>query len=208
MRPCDGSSTLRGRNAQPRPPPRRCSVRPGWVFRCSVVHRDPRRPLLISRNLTIPRPISASFLAKRKCKTSVSPRSISSIGKTLAAACNWPGDGVVAAAAEVAAGAAASEVAAVAGLLAAEVAAAGSLAAEAARVAAAVRVAAAARVAAVARVAAAARVAAVARARGERAAIAGAKSQEKRRCDGRVKPPPLAALPKGLCFRFDLAVPC
>ena len=84
-RPCDGSSKLRGRNAQPRPPPRRCWVRPDWGFRCSVVHRDPRCPLLISRNLTIPRPISASFLAKRKCKTSVSPRFISSIRKTLAA---------------------------------------------------------------------------------------------------------------------------
>jgi hypothetical protein len=45
----------------------------------------------MSRNLTTSLPISASFLAKRKWPTSVSPRSISSIGKTLAAACNWPG---------------------------------------------------------------------------------------------------------------------
>ena len=51
-------------------------------------HQHPRCPLLISRNLTIPRPIMASFLAKRKWPTSVSPRSISSIRKTLAAACS------------------------------------------------------------------------------------------------------------------------
>ena len=54
-------------------------------------------PTAGSRNLTIPRPISASFLAKRKWPTSVSPRSMSSIGKTLAAACGKPGDAVVAA---------------------------------------------------------------------------------------------------------------
>ena len=52
------------------------------------VHPRPRCPLLIPRNLTIPRLISASSLAKRKCKTSVLPRSISSIGKTLAEACS------------------------------------------------------------------------------------------------------------------------
>jgi hypothetical protein len=88
MRPCHGSSKLRSRNAQPKPPPRRCWVPRDWVFRWWVVHPHPRCPLPVSRNLTIPRPISASFLAKRKWPTSVSPRSISSIGKTLAAACS------------------------------------------------------------------------------------------------------------------------
>jgi hypothetical protein len=58
------------------------------VFRWRVVHPHPRCPLLVSRNLTIPRQMSASFLAKRKWPTSVSPRSISSIEKTLAAACS------------------------------------------------------------------------------------------------------------------------
>ena len=65
-----------------------CRVPPDWTFRCWVTHQHPRCQLLISRNLTIHRPISASFLAKRKWPTSVSPRSISSIRKTLAAACN------------------------------------------------------------------------------------------------------------------------
>ena len=59
-----------------------------WVFRWWAVHPHPRCPLPVSRNLTTPRPISASFLAKRKWSTSVSPRSISWIGKTLAAACS------------------------------------------------------------------------------------------------------------------------
>ena len=63
-------------------------VPPDWVFRYWVAHQHPRCPLLISRNLTIPRPTSASFLAKRKWPTSVLPRSISSIRKTLAAACS------------------------------------------------------------------------------------------------------------------------
>jgi hypothetical protein len=45
----------------------------------------------MSRNLTTSLPISASFLATRKWPTSVSPPSISSIGKTLAATCSWPG---------------------------------------------------------------------------------------------------------------------
>ena len=49
---------------------------PDWVFRYWEAHQHPRCPLLISRNLTIPRPISASFLAKRKWPTSVSPRSM------------------------------------------------------------------------------------------------------------------------------------
>ena len=87
-RPCHGSSKLRSRNAQPKPPPWGCWVPPDWVFRCWVTHQRPRCPLLISRNLTIFRPISASFLAKRKWPTSVSPRSISWIRKALAAACS------------------------------------------------------------------------------------------------------------------------
>jgi len=76
----------------------------------------------------------------------------------LAAACNWPGVGVAAAAAEVGAVAAAAEVGVVA---------------------------AAAEVGVAAEVAAAAQVARVAWTPGERAATAGAKSHEKRRCDGR-----------------------
>ena len=51
-------------------------------------HPHPRYRPLISRNLTTSLPISASFLAKRKWPTSVSLRSISSIRKTLAAACS------------------------------------------------------------------------------------------------------------------------
>ena len=51
-------------------------------------HPRARYPLLISRNLTTSRPISASFLAKRKWPTSASPRSISSIRKSLAATCS------------------------------------------------------------------------------------------------------------------------
>src|SRR5205807_6225857 len=46
--------------------------------------------MVISRNLTASRPISASFLAKRKWPTSVSPRSISSIRKPPAATCSLP----------------------------------------------------------------------------------------------------------------------
>jgi hypothetical protein len=86
MRPCHGLSTLRSRNAEPKPP-RRCLV-PDWVFRWGVAHPHPRCPLPVSRKLTITGPISVSFLAKRKWPTSVSPRSISSIGRTLAAACS------------------------------------------------------------------------------------------------------------------------
>ena len=74
------------------------------------MHPHPRCPLPVSRNLTIPRPISASFLAKRKWPTSASQRSISSIRKTLAATCSSPpllfaGVAVVAVAAAAAAAA-------------------------------------------------------------------------------------------------------
>jgi hypothetical protein len=105
---------------------------------------------------------------------------MSSIGKTLAAACNWPADAVVVAAvAEVAAGAAASVVAAVAGALAAEVAAAAAVAAAVAAVA----VASFSVAASGAWAAQAARLAGVAAHPGERAACA--RSREKRGCDGR-----------------------
>ena len=98
---------------------------------------------------------------------------MSSIGKTLAAACNWPADAVVVAAdAEVAAGAAASVVAAGAGALAAEVAAA-------AVAAAAVAVASFSVAALDAWAALAARLAGLAAHPGERAACA--RSHEKRR---------------------------
>jgi hypothetical protein len=111
-------------------------VPPDWAFRWWVAHRHPRCPLPIFRDLTTTRPISASFLAKRKWPTSASPPSISSIGKTLVAACRWHADAVAAGAeAAVAAAdaeaAAASEVAAVSGSLAAEVVA-GAVAAVAA----------------------------------------------------------------------------
>jgi hypothetical protein len=43
----------------------------------------------MSRNQTVSRPISASFLVKKKWPTLVSPRSMSSITKTFAATCNW-----------------------------------------------------------------------------------------------------------------------
>ena len=66
----------------------RHSVQPDWDFRWGEAHPRTRYPLLISRNLTTSRPISASFLAKRKWPTSVSPRSISSIRKSLAATCS------------------------------------------------------------------------------------------------------------------------
>jgi hypothetical protein len=113
---------------------------------------------------------------------------MSSIGKTLAAACSLPADAVVAAAevagaaaAVAAAGSVAAVVAAVAGSVVAAAAgsvASGSVAAPAAWVAPAARVASAA-----ARVARAAWVAGVAPDPGERAACA--KSHEKHRCDGR-----------------------
>jgi hypothetical protein len=111
-------------------------VRPDWAFRWWVAHRHPRCPLPIFRDLTTTRPISASFLAKRKWPTSASPRSISSTGRTLAAACRWHADAVAAAAeaavaAAAAEAAAASEVAAVSGSLAAAVVA-GAVAAVAA----------------------------------------------------------------------------
>lgn len=102
------------------------------------MHPHPRCPPPISRNLTTTRPITASFSAKRKWPTSVSPRFMSSTGKTLAAVCSWPADAVVAAAAEDAAAvaedaAAASAVAAaISGLLAAVVAAASAVAVAAA----------------------------------------------------------------------------
>jgi len=140
MRPCHGSSGLRSGNAQPKQPPRRCWALPDWVFRSSVAHRR-RRPA-ISRNPTTPRPISVSFLAKRKWPTSVWPRSISSTGKTLAAACNSPADAAVAAAtgvagAEVATAAAAATVVVTADSSAAAVAAADAAAEVAAAAAAA-----------------------------------------------------------------------
>ena len=104
MRPCQGSSKLRRQNAQAKPPPSVCWVPPDWVFRWSVTHPHPRYPPLISRKPTIACPISASFLAKRKWLTSASPRSISSTGKTLAAAASSsPADAVAAAAVMVAA---------------------------------------------------------------------------------------------------------
>ena len=128
MRPCDGSSKLRHGNARPKPVPWR------WVPLASVFHwwvkrRRPRRQTPMSRRTATCRPINASFSVKRKWPTSVSPRSISSTGKTSAAVCSWPAVAAVAMAVAAATVAAAAEVAASA--LAAGVAEAAEVAAAA-----------------------------------------------------------------------------
>jgi hypothetical protein len=145
-----------------------------------VAHPHRRCPLPMSRNLTVARPINASFSAKRKWPTSVSPHSTSSTGNTPAAACSSP-----AVAAAVVDAEAAVVVAAAAG-------AAAGAAAEAAGLAAEVAVAAGSGSAAAGTAGTAAMVSTVrtfptaggAADLGEHAACA--KSQEKRRCDGRI----------------------
>ena len=139
MRPWQGPSKLRSRNAQAKPPPMYWAP-PDWGFRWSAAYPHPRCPLLISRKPTIPCPISASSLAKRKWPTSASQPSISSIRKTSAsAACSSPADAAAAAAVMVAVVAVVAAAAAVVPVAeaavvaaAADSAASGSLAASAA----------------------------------------------------------------------------
>jgi hypothetical protein len=115
MRPCQGSSKLRSRNAQAKLPPSRCWVPPDWVFRWWAARPQPQRLLPIFRKPIRACPTTASFLAKKRWPTSASPRSISSIGKTSAAvACSSPADAVAVAVAMVAGVAVASTVVAVA----------------------------------------------------------------------------------------------